>query len=123
MPIDGGPGKLINEVHSFGMLFSGCFYDLIAGIFASQANEDRGQPARLRDRTAGALLVAGASTAVITPRFFQSVGRAMILADDQANGGANRELIRGAFQRHNIMLGANALLGADVRPRRRRAEL
>jgi hypothetical protein len=34
----------------------------------------------------------------------------MVLADEQLNGGANRDRIRAAFQRHNIMLGANALL-------------
>jgi hypothetical protein len=109
LPMGGGPGELINEVHSFGMLFSGCFYDLIAAIFT-------GKPAKTEAsllasaRTAGALLVEGARTAMITPRFFQSVGRAMELADEQANGGANRQLIREAFQRHNIALGANALL-------------
>jgi hypothetical protein len=34
----------------------------------------------------------------------------MVLADDQLNGGANRERISAAFQGHNIMLGTNALL-------------
>ena len=29
LPLDGGPGKLINEVHSFGMVFTGCFWDLL----------------------------------------------------------------------------------------------
>jgi hypothetical protein len=47
---------------------------------------------------------------VITPRFFQSVGRAMILADEQRNNGANRDAIRAAFEGHGVMLGANALL-------------
>jgi hypothetical protein len=109
LPFDGGPGELINEVHSFGMLFSGCFYDLIAGIFAAQPS--RTQATLLTaSRTAGALLAEGARTAIITPRFFQSVGRAMILADEQKNGGANRDRIRAAFERHAIMLGANALL-------------
>jgi hypothetical protein len=109
LPMDGGPGELINEVHSFGMLFSGCFYDLIAGIFASRSAATEGN-LLAAVRTAGSLLMAGAASAVITPRFFQSVGRAMELADDRANGGANRPLIRRAFQGHNIMLGANALL-------------
>lgn len=109
LPIDGGPGELINEVHSFGMLFSGCFYDLIAAIFADQTHKTEAS-LLASARTAGSLLVAGASTALITPRFFQSVGRAMVLADEQENGGDNRERIRGAFERHNIMLGANALL-------------
>jgi hypothetical protein len=34
----------------------------------------------------------------------------MILADDERNGGANRDRIRAAFEGHGIMLGANALL-------------
>jgi hypothetical protein len=61
-------------------------------------------------RTAGALLVEGAKTALITPRFFQAVGRAMVLADEQSNAGANRDRIRIAFQKHSILLGANAML-------------
>jgi hypothetical protein len=93
------------------MVFTGCFYDVLAGLFAAQ-------PARTEKtllaaaRKAGKLLVRAASTAVVTPRFFQAVGRAMILADDELNGGANRQIIRDAFARHNIVLGANALLGA-----------
>ncbi len=109
LPLNGGPGELINEVHSFGMLFSGCFYDVIAGIFASRSAKSEAS-LLAAVRTAGSLLVAGASTAVITPRFFQSVGRAMVLADDQMNGGANRDVIREAFKGHDILLGANALL-------------
>lgn len=109
LPNNGGPGELINEVHSFGMVFSGCFYDLIAAIFTDQAKQTEAS-LLTSAKTAGSLLVAGASTAVITPRFFQSVGRAMVLADDQQSGGQNRDRIRDAFQRHNIMLGANALL-------------
>jgi hypothetical protein len=109
LPFDGGPGKLINEVHSFGMLFSGCFYDLIANIFAAQGSKT--EAALLASaKTAGALLMAGTATALITPRFFQSVGRAMELADTQNNGSKNRDRIRAAFRRHNIMLGANTLL-------------
>jgi hypothetical protein len=109
LPDDGGPGELIDEVHSFGMVFTGCFYDLIAAIFADQSA--RTEAALLRSaRTAGALLVEGARTALVTPRFFQAVGRAMVLADQQSHAGANRELIRVAFQKHAVMLGANAML-------------
>jgi hypothetical protein len=129
LPDDGGPGELINEVHSFGMVFSGCFYDLIANIFAGQTNRTE---ATLRQaaRTAGAILVGGARTASITPRYFQSVGRAMVLADQQLFGGAHRDQIGEAFQRHNIMLGTNALLapttlleGRAPKTRRRGATL
>src|SRR4029078_13271470 len=109
LPATGGPGALINEVHSFGMIFSGCFYDLIARIFAAQSSRTEATLLTSR-RTAGALLVAGAKTALIAPRFFQAVGRAMTLADDERNAGRNRDAIRLAFQQHNVMLGSNALL-------------
>jgi hypothetical protein len=109
LPTTGGPGALINEVHSFGMIFSGCFYDLIAQIFAGQAT--RTEATLLTSaKTAGSLLVAGAKTALVTPRFFQAVGRAMTLADDQQNASRNRDAIRLAFQQHNVMLGSNTLL-------------
>ena len=113
LPDNGGPGELINEVHSFGMLFTGCFYDVIVGLFAAQTSKTEAKLLAAA-RKAGALLVGAASTAVIAPRFFQSVGRAMIHADEQANGGANRAIIRKAFERHKIMLGADAILGATA---------
>jgi hypothetical protein len=109
LPATGGPGALINEVHSFGVIFSGCFYDLIAQIFAGQSS--RTEATLLTSaRTAGSLLVAGARTALIAPRLFQAVGRAMTLADDERNASRNRDAIRLAFQQHNVMLGSNALL-------------
>jgi hypothetical protein len=109
LPVDGGPGELINEVHSFGMLFSGCFWDLIANMFAAAGSQSE---ATLRNvaRSAGAILIEGTKAAVVTPRFVQSVGRAMVLADQSLNGGANRDHIRNAFQAHAILLGSNAMM-------------
>ena len=112
LPTTGGPGTLINEVHAFGMLFSGCFYDLIANIFAAQATASEANLLTAA-QAAGKLLVAGATGAIITPRFFQAVGRAMVLADEQA-GSQHRDKIRDAFQRHNIQLGANTLLAPSA---------
>jgi hypothetical protein len=127
LPDDGGPGSLINEVHSFGMLFSGCFYDLLVAIFASHAAKTEAELLAAAN-TAGGLLAAAARTAVITPRFFQSVGRAMVLADSSLNGGVNRDRIRTAFEGHGIMLGANSLLApaaalAGPEPKGRRTTL
>jgi len=113
LPLDGGPGELINEVHSFGMIFTGCFYDLLAGIFGAQSSKNEAGLLTAA-RKAGVLLVRGTSTAIVTPRFIQSVGRAMVLTDDEISNGANRDIIRTAFARHNILLGANAILGATA---------
>ena len=109
LPNNGGPGELINEVHSFGMIFSGCFWDLIANLFAAAPSKNEASLLTAA-KLAGKLLIAGATNAVVTPRFLQSVGRAMVLADQSLHGGANGNHIRLAFQRHDILLGSNAML-------------
>ena len=109
LPSHGGPGALINEIHSFGMVFSACFWDLIANLFAAGAQKD--SAALLASaRLAGRILIAGSKYAPVAPRFMQSVGRTMTLADQVMHGGANREHIRDAFARHAILLGTNAML-------------
>jgi hypothetical protein len=110
---DGGPGALINEEHSFGMVFTGCFWDLLANLYA--ASPTKNEAALLTAaKLAGRILIAGAKAAVVAPRFLQSVGRAMVLADQSLHGGANRDHIRDAFERHDILLGANALLAPSM---------
>ncbi len=112
LPSNGGPGVLINEEHSFAQIFTGCFWELIANLFDAgpQTQADLAVAATL----AGKILVAGTKNAAIVPRFFQSVGRAMVLADQNANGGANRVHIGNAFQAHGIQLGSNALLAPTM---------
>lgn len=112
LPYDGPPGALINEVHSFGMLFSGCIWDLVAEIFASSAGASSDLLAAVK--VTGKLLVEGSKVAPITSRFFQNVGRAMVLADETLNRGANHEHINAAFQRHGIKLGSNAMLAPTI---------
>lgn len=41
LPTDGPPTQLINEIHSFGQVFTGCFYDCVRGVFNS-ANSHSG---------------------------------------------------------------------------------
>jgi hypothetical protein len=107
LPADGGPGVLINEEHSFARIFTGCFYDLFRRLVAGPAT---GAALEAAARKTAKLLIAGARTAPETARFFQAVGRAMTLADQDQNGGANRDTIRLAFEGHDIALGTNAML-------------
>jgi hypothetical protein len=113
LPSNGGPGALINEVHSFGMIFTGCFWDLIANLFNASAARDEAALAAA-SRLAGKILLEGVKGVVVTPRFIQSIGRAMTLADQNLNGGANREHIADAFMRHDIMLGSNAMMAPTM---------
>lgn len=105
LPDDGGPGVLINEDHSFGQVFVGCFYDTLRQVFLASNKQDSAALARAAE-TVGKLLVRGADKAPITPRFFQAVGRAMSLEDDALFGRAHHEAIRVAFKAHGILLGA-----------------
>lgn len=109
LPDDGGPGVLINEIHSFGQVFVGCFYDVIRNIFAQSSKKDA---KRLWDAAsrAGKLLVRAAIKAQHTPRFYQAVGRAMSLEDEHLYAGKHRNAIRDAFKKHGILLGSDAVL-------------
>ncbi len=113
LPDDGGPGALIDEVHSFGMVFTGCFWDTLANMFAAASAKT--EAALLSTaRTLYEIVVAGVKTAVVTPRFLQSVGRAMVLADQSLHAAANRDHIRNAFQKHNILLGTNTMVAPSM---------
>lgn len=111
LPMSGPPPVLTREIHSFGRIFSGCFYDTIRNIFNSSPN--RNEAALLQaTRIAGKLLIAGAKKAPVATRFFQAVGRAMVLEDQTTNASANRQAIIDAFVAHNIALGSTAMLAA-----------
>ena len=106
---DDGPGKLINEEHSFGQIFSGCFYDTIVNIFQANGGATDAQ-LLAATRIAGRLLAKAIATAPPKARFFREVGRAMVKADEEENGAANRDAIRAAFNGHDLPLGTGAML-------------
>jgi hypothetical protein len=113
MPTQGGPDVMIGEVHSIARIISGCFYDLLRSLFvASGSHTQAGLWSATR--TAARLFHEGAKTAPEAPRFFRSVGRSMVLADDALNGGANRQLIGHAFHAHGLALGSQALLAPEL---------
>jgi hypothetical protein len=113
MPRNGGPDVMIAEVHSLARIITGCFYDLVRAIFAAS-----GSPTQARlwsaTRTAARLFYHAAQKAPAVPRFFQSIGRSMVLADATLNGGANRQLIGQAFAQHGLALGTQALLAPEL---------
>lgn len=108
LPPSGPPSVLSTEAHSFGRIFTGCFYDTICNIFADQPARDE-QALLEAARVAGRLLVAGVRGTPEVARFFQAVGRAMILAD-QTEGGGHHLAIRDAFANHDVSLGSSAML-------------
>lgn len=109
LPKRGKPSVLTSEMHSFGRVFTGCFYDTLRNVFANQPKQDQLNLWKAA-QTAGKLLAAAAREVPETPRFFQSIGRAMVLTDQKLNKGVNKAAIGEAFDRHDISLGSAAML-------------
>jgi hypothetical protein len=110
---DDGPGKLINEIHSFAQIFSGCFYDTLVNIYKSNGTATE-KSLLIAAQTAGRLLFQAASQAPQKLRFFREVGRAMVLADQQINKGANETAIREAFEGHGIPISLGFALSPET---------
>ena len=109
LPRSGPPGVLSSEPHSFGRVFTGCFYDTLCNVFAGLPGAD--EEALLEAATiAGRLLVASVGGPPEVARFFQAVGRAMMLTDAAESGGRHRAAIRDAFQAHGVALGSTVML-------------
>jgi hypothetical protein len=102
------PETLSRESHNFSRVFSGAFYDTLRAVFTSGAADDEAALLAAA-QTCGRLLVDAVRQTPETARYFQAVGRAMVKADDQLNGGAHREAIGKAFADHTIMLGTAAM--------------
>lgn len=123
LPSDGAPGTLINEVHSFGQVFTGCFYDLILLVYE---DADQRTPSGLwrAVKIAGQLLFAAARAAPARERFFHALAQSFVEADRELFDSAHTEAITEAFGRHNIDILAapgfaprSALAGAARRGR------
>jgi hypothetical protein len=106
---EGDPGVLLGEIHSFGQVFSGCFWDLLSNILAAAPGNDEAAFVAAT-QTAGRLLIAATKETPLVARFFREVGRTMVLVDRRDNGGANVEPIEQAFDGHGIALDVDAML-------------
>ncbi|MGI8807056.1 MAG: M36 family metallopeptidase [Acidimicrobiales bacterium] len=113
LPQHGGPDHLYAEVHSIAKLMSGCFYDVVRGMFATSGSRSEAR-LWLVTKTAARLFHKASKTAPEVPRFYRAVGRAMVLADGGMNGGVNREIIGKAFAGHGLPLGSSALLAPEL---------
>lgn len=102
LPADAPASQLSRRPHSFSRVFTGAFFDVLAGLLSSGGTPDT---ARLRwaSREAGRLLVAAVHAAPIAADYFSQVGAAMIEADQALNGGRNRLILTRAFTNRGIL--------------------
>jgi hypothetical protein len=105
------PKVLSSEIHSFARVFVGCFYDVVRLIFAKQSPRTEASLWKAAEISMK-LLIDGARNAPYEPRFYRAVGRAMLMADDEQNGGKFKPEIHKAFALHGVALGAPAAVAA-----------
>ena len=102
------PEFLSIEAHSFSRVFTGCFYDVLRSVFVALPNQNEAALLTAA-QTVGKLLIAAVKVSPETARYFRAIGRGMVKADEQQNGGAHRQIISKAFSDHNIGLGTAAM--------------
>jgi len=108
LPANGGPGVLIREAHSLGQLLSGCYYDIIRGLFSGSALDEAALWKSCEVATY--LLAEAVAKAPIKPRFLEAVGRTMLVVDQEKYQGANAAVIRAAYANHNLAVSATTFL-------------
>lgn len=113
LPPHAPPGQLSRAPHTFGQIVAGCFFDLVDRLYRDAADHTAAG-LLAATRLAGRLLVASVRAAPLDARFFQAIGRTMILADSELHAGANHLAIRDAFNGHDIALGSSAMLAPTV---------
>jgi hypothetical protein len=104
LPANAPDNELAAECHSFGRLFTGAFYDIFVEIYKKELGKNK-QPLEAmksaRDICA-LLLITGIPDAPAVPRFYESVAKAMILAD-QRMGSQNADILRSVFAKRGIL--------------------
>ncbi len=96
--------ELSAEPHNFSRVFSGAWYDFLAGVYNSERTAGRGDVEAVtvaRDVAAKYLLEA-VRIAPATPRFFNAVAQSMF-AYDRSNQGKYKNQLSASFGRRKIV--------------------
>src|SRR5262249_45769943 len=122
LPTTAPATSLSSEPHSFSRVFTGAFFEALAGMLATT---DRKNEAALLQvsQDMGAILVQGIRDASVVPTFSSQVGATMLgVAASQFSAQAYEVPLRSGFVRHGVLPPAMALAATRARlPRRTEA--
>ncbi len=114
LPNSGPESKLTREGHSFSRVFTGAFYDAIAGIYESLVSIGTPQEEALKQSvdSCGKSLIQGVVNARLIPKLYESVALSMLSAVSRLNLVGYREIMsafvgRGILDSSNIPLGSS----------------
>lgn len=100
--------QLSSEPHYFSRIFTGAFFDGLAGVFRQQQNRDGAGLVKAGD-VMGSLLVVALRTTPVVPRFFAQTAAHMLAADQTLYSGAHVPALSAAFIRHGILSPGEAI--------------
>jgi hypothetical protein len=104
LPPVGPAATLSSEPHSFSRVFTGAFFDALAGALAvvgsASPTEDQLEATAL---ALAGLLVQGVQAAALVPDFMSQVAASMVAADAQTNQGRFSDVLKSAFVRRGLL--------------------
>ncbi len=105
LPPSGPMPSLSSESHSFSRVFTGAFFEALAGMLAVQAPSNPREDDLLQvSQDTGRLLVQAILAASVVPDYYSQVAAALIVAGEKDPfKGKYRDALKGAFIRHGIL--------------------
>ena len=94
--------ELSSEVHSFSRVFTGAFYDALAGMLAINGAVTDGNLVAVSQQM-GQLLIDAVLAAPVAPDYFSQVATAIIQADRVRHNGRYQNILTSAFVRHGVL--------------------
>jgi hypothetical protein len=96
--------QLSSEPHSFSRVFTGGFFDALAGIFKLQGGSPSADGLVQATQDIAQLLVAAALNASVVPDYFSQVAAQLVQAGEAAPfNGKYRDVLKSAFVRRGIL--------------------
>jgi hypothetical protein len=121
LPSSAPASMLSSEPHSFSRVFTGGFFEALAGMLAARPTRDEANLLQV-SQDMGKILVTAIRAASVVPSFYGQVAANMLqIADTQFKG--YRQALKSAFVRHGIVSPAAAVAIAASRARARAASL
>jgi len=117
LPSSGPATTLSSEPHSFSRVFTGGFFEALAGMLKARPAADAANLLQV-SQDMGKILVSAIRSAAVVPTFYSQVAANMMqLADTQFKG--YQQALKSAFVRHGIVSPAAAVAIATPRARAR----
>ena len=102
LPTRAPAAALSSEPHSFSRVFTGAFFEALAGGFRQAAAAPREADLQTVSVDLARLLSIAVQAAPVVPEYFSQVATALIAAD-ASNGGKYRDVLASAFVRRGIL--------------------